>query len=147
LDKNGYYKNKDTIVINADNGPENSSRRTQFMKRMIEFSAWYNVKIILAYYPPYHSKYNPIERTWGVLEQHWNGSILNSVDTVLGYAKSMTWKGKNPIIKYSKKVYQTGKKLTNEMMNKYEAVMDRKSNLEKWFVTLNPEKCKKMLKA
>src|SRR5262245_2149031 len=27
----------------------------------------------LAYYPPYHSKYNPIERCWGILENHWNG--------------------------------------------------------------------------
>nr|WP_200124662.1 ISAzo13 family transposase [Salicibibacter cibarius] len=52
----------DTLIINADNGPENNSRRTQFMKRMIEFAATYDIKVILAYYPPYHSKYNPIER-------------------------------------------------------------------------------------
>ena len=27
-----------TLVINQDNGPENHSRRTQFMKRIVEFS-------------------------------------------------------------------------------------------------------------
>jgi transposase len=27
------------------------------------------------YYPPYHSKYNLIERCWGILEQHWNGTL------------------------------------------------------------------------
>ncbi|MFB5762149.1 ISAzo13 family transposase [Paenibacillus medicaginis] len=63
----GYAANKaiDTILINSDNGPENNSRRTQFIKRMVEFAARHGVKIILAYYPPYHSKYNPIERDGG----------------------------------------------------------------------------------
>jgi len=27
----------------------------------------------LVYYPPYHSKYNPIERCWSALEKKWNG--------------------------------------------------------------------------
>jgi hypothetical protein len=27
----------DTLVINQDNGPENHSRRTQFMKRLVDF--------------------------------------------------------------------------------------------------------------
>ena len=52
------------------NGPENHSRRTQFLKRIVEFAHQYRLNIRLAYYPPYYSKYNPIERTWGVLEKH-----------------------------------------------------------------------------
>ena len=59
-----------TLVINQDNGPENHSRRTQFLKRIVEFAHKYHLNIRLAYYPPYYSKYNPIERTWGVLEKH-----------------------------------------------------------------------------
>ncbi len=39
-----------TLVINQDNGPENHSRRTQFMKRIVEFSQKYQVNIRLAYY-------------------------------------------------------------------------------------------------
>lgn len=42
-------KEKDTLILNADNGPENSSRRTQFIKRIVEFCARYEVKVILAY--------------------------------------------------------------------------------------------------
>jgi transposase len=30
--------------------------------------------IQLLYYPPYHSKYNPIGQCWGILEQHWKGT-------------------------------------------------------------------------
>ena len=63
------------LVINLDNGPHNSSHRTQFIKRIVEFADKNNLEIVLAYYPPYHSKYNSIERTWGILENHWSGAL------------------------------------------------------------------------
>ena len=44
-----------TLVINLDNGPENHSRRTQFMRRIVDFVQQYKVTVRLAYYPPYHS--------------------------------------------------------------------------------------------
>jgi len=59
-----------TLLINMDNGPENHSRRTQFMQRLLEFVDRYQITVRLAYYTPYHSKYNPIERCWGILRQH-----------------------------------------------------------------------------
>ena len=59
-----------TLVLNQDNGPENHSRRTQFMNRITQFVDQAQLTIQLAYYPPYHSKYNPIERVWGHLEKH-----------------------------------------------------------------------------
>jgi hypothetical protein len=53
-----------TLVINADNGPESNGRRTQWLKRLVALSDVHQVTIQLAYYPPYHSKYNPVERLW-----------------------------------------------------------------------------------
>ncbi len=61
-----------------------------FEGRIVEFAHKYHLNIRLAYYPPYYSKYNPIERTWGVLEKHWNGSLLDEVETVLKFAQTMT---------------------------------------------------------
>jgi hypothetical protein len=52
----------DILTINSDNGMENSSSRTQFIKRLVEFANSNNITMKLAYY---HSKYNPIERIWG----------------------------------------------------------------------------------
>ena len=66
------------LVIYLDNGPHNSGYRTQFLKRIIEFADWSGLEIRLVYYPPYHSKYNPIERCWGALEKKWNGALLTS---------------------------------------------------------------------
>ena len=68
-----------TLLINLDNGPQNHSRRTQFMQRLTDFADTFRLTVQLASYPPYHSKYNPIERVWGVLEQHWNGRYSTPV--------------------------------------------------------------------
>lgn len=38
---------------------------------------------------PYHSKYNPVERVWGALGNHWNGSVLDTVETALNFAQTM----------------------------------------------------------
>jgi transposase len=125
-----------TIVINLDNGPENNSRRSQFMKRLVEFAQSESINISLAYYPPYHSKYNPIERVWGVLENHWNGELLNSVEKVLGLASTMTWNGKSPIVKRVKGVYEKGVKLTRKAMERLETLLIRLPGIEKWAVDI-----------
>lgn len=127
-----------TLVINLDNGPENHSRRTQFMQRLLDFVARYGITIRLAYYPPYHSKYNSIERCWGILEQHWNGALLDSITTVVQFASSMTWKGIHPIVELVSTVYHKGVKLTKEAMALVEARLSRDSALGKWFIDIVP---------
>ena len=39
-----------------------------FCHRMVQLADAIGKPIQLLYYPPYHSKYNPIERCWGILE-------------------------------------------------------------------------------
>jgi transposase len=125
-----------TLVINLDNGPENHSRRTQFMQRLVEFVHQYRVRVRLAYYPPYHSKYNPVERCWGILENHWNGALLDSIEAVLAFTRTMTWNGVHPVVELVTTTYQTGVKLTKEAMDRVEAQLQRLPHLEKWFVDI-----------
>ena len=128
----------DTLVINADNGPECNGRRKQWLKRLVEFSQEHGITIKLAYYPPYHSKYNPIERCWGVLENHWNGELLNSIQKTLGLARSMTYAGVKPVVKLVRKVYKNGVTLTNKALAKVEEKLTRTPALEDWFITISP---------
>jgi hypothetical protein len=130
------FPNVTKLLLNFDNGGENSSHRTQFMKRMVDFVESEKIEIELAYYPPYHSKYNPIERVWGVLEKHWNGTLLDRVSKVIGFAKSMTYNGISPIVKRVDKVYSTGVKLTKLEMMEIEKKIVRLAGLEKWSVTV-----------
>ena len=125
-----------TLVINLDNGPESQSRRTQFMHRLVEFAQRSHLTRRLAYYPPYHSKYNPVERCWGILEHHWNGALLDSVEAVIQYASTMTWKGKHPLVALVTTTYQTGVKLTKKAMQVVETQLQRLPHLDKWFVDI-----------
>jgi len=52
----------------------------------------------LLYYPPYHSKYNPIERCWSSLQQKWNGVLLKCWEIVEACALRMKWKGMHPTV-------------------------------------------------
>ena len=126
------------LQIKADNGPESSGRRTQFLKRMVEFADHIRKPIQLLYYPPYHSKYNPIERCWGILEKHWNGAKLVDVATMKAWAGSMTWKGVHPVVELSRKVYQKGVTLSKECMQDVEARLQRNPELPKWDILIHP---------
>jgi hypothetical protein len=106
------------------------------MQHLVEFVQSSHLTIRLAYYPPYHSKYNSIERCWGILENHWNGSLLDSVDAVIQYARTMTWKGKHPMVELVTTAYQTGVKLTKEAMDAVEAQLQRLPSLDKWFIDI-----------
>jgi len=126
------------LQIKADNGPESSGRRTQFLHRMVQFADIIGKPIQLLYYPPYHSKYNPIERCWGILEQHWNGTKLTDAQTMLEWAKTMTWKGLHPVVELSRTVYEKGVTLTKEAMRAVEARLVRNPQLPKWDILISP---------
>jgi hypothetical protein len=127
------------LVIDLDNGPEHSSFRTQFLKRMVEFADRNNVEIVLVWYPPYHSKYNPIERCWGILENHWNGTLLGTVDTVMHWAATMTWKGIRPVVRLLDQVYKTGVRIAKKAFQAIEARLHRHESLPKYCLRIQPQ--------
>ena len=126
-----------TLVINLDNGPENHSHRTQFLNRLVAFAQTSQLTVTLAYYPPYHSTYNPVERCWGILENHWNGDVLDSVETVVKFAQTMTWKGKPPVVQLLTTSYHTGVRLSKKAMVEVETHVQRLIGLERWFVDIS----------
>jgi len=126
------------IQIKMDNGPESSGRRTQFLSRMVQLVDLINKPIQLLYDPPYHSKYNPIERCWGLLELKWNGTKLTDAETMLEWAKRMTWKGLHPVVELSRQVYQKGVRLSQKAMQAVEARLKRDPKLPKYDILINP---------
>lgn len=72
------------------------------------------------------------------MEQHWNGSLLDTCQTVLNFAQTMTYKRQQPIVTFVKAVYETGVRLTQTEMHQLEQRFDRLQGLAKWFVTIEP---------
>ena len=126
------------LVLDLDNGPENSGQRSQWLLRMAQLAQRYGWVVVLVYYPPYHSKYNPIERLWGILENYWRGELLDSEAAVLGYAGNMTYNGVHPRVRRVREKYAKGVKLTKAEKRRLEQRLRRKPGLEKWAIEIPP---------
>ena len=127
-----------TLQLDQDNGPENHGNRTQFLFRLVRFAQAEQLRIHLAYYPPYHSKYNPVERCWGVLECYWSGELLDSTEAVLGFARNMTYAKKHPEVVHSIQEYAKGVRRTKAEMKKLAPWVQRTTGLEKWSILIQP---------
>lgn len=128
------------LVIFLDNGPKNSGRRKQFLKRLVEFADWSGLEIRLVYYPPYHSKYNPIERCWSSLQKKWNGVLLKSWTVVAACAQRMTWRGLHPAVERISGNYPTGVTVNSKEMNTINARLERSKQLPIYDITIQPTK-------
>ena len=126
------------LVLDLDNGPENSGQRSQWLLRMVQLAQRYGWVVVLVYYPPYHSKYNPIERLWGILENYWRAELLDSEAAVLGYAANMTYNGVHPQVQRCTQQYATGVKLTKAERKRLEQRLQRQPGLEKWALVIPP---------
>lgn len=122
----------DLLMIDLDNGKSVASNTRQFMSRIVAFSEKIKLPIQFVYYPPYHSKYNPIERVWAALENYWKPLVLDTVDATLKIAAQMSWKGLHPIIHFIDKVYAKGITLSDDDFDKLSPFINRNQNLLKW---------------
>jgi hypothetical protein len=76
--------------------------------------------------------------SWSILEQHWNGAKLVTAETMLEWAKSMTWKGIQRVVNLSKTVYQKGISLSKAAMQAIEARLEVNPILPKWDILVRP---------
>ena len=127
------------IAILLDNGPDNSGVRTAFLKGLVDLSNKYHKEIELIYYPPYHSKYNPVERLWARLEMMWNGFLLTSEEICNQIMKKLTWKEVKAKVKCITKEYEKGITYSKAEMKQYEGInILRNKELKKWSILVTP---------
>jgi len=127
------------LVINVDNGPECSGRRSQFLQRMVEFVDMSKLSVRIIYYPPYHSKYNGIERYWAGLERSWNGYLLDTVNVVLNRACNFVWKGLRASVHLLNAVYEKGIKVCGKERAILEQHLQRSELLPLYDITICPK--------
>jgi hypothetical protein len=134
------YPKATSILILCDGGGSNSSRHYLFKQDLQALVNELGIEIRIAHYPPYTSKYNPIEhRLFPHLTRVCEGVIFESVETVkdlMGKAKTKT--GLKVLTTVLDKVYQTGRKVTKEFKESMEIVFD--AYLPKWNYTAKPQK-------
>jgi hypothetical protein len=126
------------IEIHMDNGPESRGRRTPFRSRLGQLADLIPKPIQRLDSPPSHRTYNPMESGWGLWELQWNGTQLSDAETLLGWAKQMTWKGLHPIVALRHTMYHKGLSLGKAAMPAVEARLKRDPTLPKYDIWINP---------
>lgn len=133
------YKSAKSILILCDGGGSNSSRHYVFKEDLQLLVNEIGIEIRIAHYPPYTSKYNPIEhRLFPHLSRACQGVIFENVNTVLKFmATATTQKGLQVFTSIIDKTYQTGRKVAQDFKEKMEIVFD--DFLPQWNYTAKPQ--------
>lgn len=86
-----HYDPKAPILILGDGGGSNGSRNRLFKQELQDWANEENLTIRVCHYPPYCSKYNPIEhRFFPSITNALKGVMLDSVETVVNLIKERT---------------------------------------------------------
>lgn len=122
----------------CDGSGSNSSRHSIFKEDIQKLADEIGVEIRIAHYPPYCSKYNPIEhRLFPHVTRACQGVILTSVELVKELIeKTNTSTGLTTIVHVIDKVYQTGRKVAYGFKKNMRIVFD--SFLPKWNYRATP---------
>ena len=127
-----HYPEAAEVLVLCDGGGSNSASHYIFKEDLQALSNRLNLAIRLAHYPPYCSKYNPIEhRLFPHVTRACQGVIFKSVELVKELmAKTNTASGLRVTVNIIDKVYQTGRKATDQFTEKMPIVFDE--YLPKW---------------
>ena len=134
------YPQATLILIFCDGGGSNGSRSHLFKADLEQFAQETGLEIRVAHYPPYASKYNPIDhRLFPHVHRACQGVIFISIEIVKELmAKAKTNTGLRVRVNILDKVYQKGRKVADEVKEQMRIIFD--DELPKWNYRLLPEK-------
>ncbi len=128
----GLYPGATSIGLLCDGGGSNSATKYLFKEDLQKLSDLLGIEIRVTHYPPYCSKYNPIERRlFCHVTRACQGVLFDSVATVQRLLeKTRTSTGLGVIVQVLDKVYQTGRKYTKGFKENMKILFD--DFLPKW---------------
>jgi len=132
------YPQATSILALCDGGGSNNARHNIFKEDLQKLADQIGIEIRIAHYPPYTSKYNPIEhRLFPHVTRACQGVVFKSVDLVKELIeKTKTSKGLRVTVNIIDKVYQTGRKVAADFKENMTIKFDE--FLPKWNYTAIP---------
>ena len=126
------YPDATSILILCDGGGSNSSHYYIFKEDLQNLVQELGIEIRIAHYPPYCSKYNPIEhRLFPHVTRACEGVVFKSVALVRDLiSRTQTTKGLSVTVSVFDKVYKTGRKVSDSFRENMLIIFDE--ILPKW---------------
>ncbi len=135
------YNNVGDLLMLCDGGGSNSASSYLFKEDLQALSNRLNLRIRIAHYPSYCSKYNPIEhRVFPHITRACKGVPLESVEMAKHYIeKTETTKGLKVVVRIIDKVFETGRKYATDFKKNMAIQFDK--FLPKWNYVAMPCTC------
>lgn len=132
------YPKATQLLVLCDGGGSNSSSHYIFKEDLQALSNRLGKEIRMAHYPPYTSKYNPIEhRVFPHVARACKGVPFESIETAKHYIeKTETTTGLKVVVRIMEKVYQTGRKYAKDFKKTMTIKFD--DHFPKWNYTAIP---------
>lgn len=134
------YPEARTLVILCDGGGSNSSSHKIVKQDLMDLSDRLGIRLLVVHYPPYCSKFNPIEhRLFSQVTRSWRGAPLMSVEQAADRAARTTTKSGLKVEVYiDKNVYQTKRKINQSYEKRVEKQVVFAPRLGKWNYLIKP---------
>jgi hypothetical protein len=132
------YVKADSVRLLCDGGGSNSARTYLFKADLAQVVQDIGVEVRVAHYPPYTSKYNPIEHgLFPHLTRACQGVVFTSVELVKELmAKAQTQTGLAVSVEICTKAYATGRKVTENFKEHLPVIFD--DELPQWNYRIPP---------
>lgn len=132
------YRQAEEMLLLMDGGGSNSCLHYIVKEDLQKLANQLNIKITVAHYPAYCSKYNPIEhRLFPHLQRSWDGVVFTDYEIVKARAEqTSTEQGLQVVAWINEKVYQSGRKYSDKFKQTMTIVFDEV--LPKWNYQIQP---------
>jgi hypothetical protein len=133
------YPHATSILLTCDGGGSNSARKYIFKYDLERLSDTIGIEIRIAHFPPYCSKYNPIERRFFPhVGRACAGMLFDSIGTVVSLMRrTATRTGLRATVNVIKSAYETGRNATEAMKSELTIAYDK--FLPKWNYVASPK--------
>lgn len=116
------YPDKDTMLLLCDGGGSNASAHYIVKQDLVKLAKSLNINILVAHYPPYCSKWNPIEhRLFSQITHTWAGVPFTNIEFIKELTNNTTTKtGLKVITEINTKKYLTKREVLQEFRDNIE---------------------------
>jgi hypothetical protein len=128
------YPDAHTMLLLCDGGGSNSCLHHIFKQDLLKLSNQLKINILVAHYPSYCSKYNPIEhRLFAQISHTWSGVPLRNIQFVKELTDTTTTKtGLKVVSKINLKTYETKRTVDKDFTNQIQQFVTFDSKCPKW---------------
>lgn len=128
------YPDAETMLLLCDGGGSNASAHYIVKQNLVKLAKSLNINILVAHYPPYCSKWNPIEhRLFSQITHTWSGVPLKNIEFAKNLTNTTTTRtGLKVITSINQKQYLTKREVSQKFRDNIEDYVTFDDERPKW---------------